>query len=558
MFSINQCENIYNIYKNITKTDVEHLLDTNNLQKYCYTLLESNKTKLLDSSNDNMTIARLFETYLYSVPNVFLVKRNNELLDKIKKYVKESIQSEIGLTPIQATVLMYNLLPPKYTQWNQDVPTQIIFPDDHHMHKEQYGWYFIVGNINTNTHKKYAVVLILWYFPIFPKKFLQDQNYSVNDFTCQFITYTLTDIHNQNFYKNNSGIVMYNTGLLHHSMPQYSTTNPIIYSSGKNIMKSQSENLNKLYIHFEDISTNNELLTFDCTLDAIKPYFLQGKDGCLPCIDRVGSLYYSYPRYQIEYINIKSNNVQMVQTSDIDPSSSLFWLDHQWTYQLFSESFVNNIFLRAYLNIKKTPSFNGWFWFLGHLQDGRDFTAVVMSKRLSKLPTHHETYENMGYTIINKDGSTEPFKMGTMVAKHWKSIHWNDDLELWVPTEWDLHFDDERFTLKSLYDSPIFENRTGDFVREGPVSIYKHKKIVGEGFSEMAGVFTNIRSYYYNKLKILGGSILEDKESIINILIEKPNDQIVISYSFFILFFLFIIFIILFIWISIKYTIKDS
>ena len=551
-----KCSKLSEIYDTISRTDIENILDNNNLDSYCNNMLNTHKTQLLDDSNDPVVLAKLFEKYIESTPNLFLVKRNESLLTKIKQYVQESITSERGITPFQALILSQSFLPPKFTQGFDDIPNNIHFPQDHHIHKNtNIGWYFLVSNINTLEGLKYGVVLIFWYLPIFPEPFLVSNNIDPKSFFCHFITFTITDIMNQTFYKNNSGLVNNNTGLLNSSTLQ---DGHIHYTSGKNLLYSKEDNLSHLFINVEDTSVNQDSMSIQMEIKASKPLFLQGDGGCAPCFDRTGSLYYSYPRYSIENIILSVNSKILVSNTTIDKLNSFVWLDHQWTYQMMRETYFKNTFVQALSNITPKPSFNGWFWFCGHLMDGRDMTAVVASKYIDSLPIHHKTYENLAYKMINKNGSTSELKVdGSMVAKHWKSMKWNS-ITLFVPTEWDLYMGNERFTFKSLYDFPIFPNRMGDFVREGPVSIYKENELIGEGFAEVAGFLSSKEDYFNYKLELLGSNLKQDSDFITQNKISNPNDQVVNSYLYFLLIGLILILFILLFVMGIRYLLKKS
>lgn len=550
-------DSVYHDNTNVYQTDLLNAIGAPDLSTYCNSFgLYADKYKFIKNHNDPMDLAHLYRKYLMETPGVFLVDNKMDLVEKIIHYVDNLIVTKEGLTP-QRALILNSLLPAQFSQGFDRIHSkEIKFPRDHHVQTNvSSGWYFIVGNVVSKSgHKKYAVEIIFFYQPIFPRDFLLMHGYSDCDFMVQSLFLSIfeeTSPTNKVYTNNFTGLVMTNSGAAKHSRPN---DKKVFFSVGSSYLESNSDNLEDLHLLVSDIDTNGNPIVVELYLTAEKPLFFQGTGrGCTPCVDGLGSLYYSYPRYKINSLKMQFNKGDPI--IDDFNAKSLFWLDHQWTYGMMSAAFLSNPFMRAISNFYSSK-FEGWLWFLGHLDDGRDFTfAVSCDKTMAAIPTGAAA--DAGAT---KDSSTEAkiidslgktsvlYTNNKIVQKNWMTATIKNtssptpakpSVNVVVPTECILTINGEDFVMKADYDFPISYNRLGGAVREGSVVIHKNDATnapIGVGYMEMTSWFVSKDQQIDVIYGILGGALYDNRVDISNRVADTPKISLKIMSGIFIMF----------------------
>ena len=506
------------------------------ISKYCDSMQSvGGQFMLLNANNDPLHLAHLYRDFLVETPTVFLVDNKPELVQAILDYVENLILTGEGLTPQRASILN-GILPAQYSQGYDRINHKLEFPRDHHIKTNvSAGWYFLVGNVlSVKDKQKMGLELIFWYYPIFPRDFLKSRSLPDDAFLLQSVTVALTVIQgsSKSFFSNATGLVMTNSGAAKHSLPE---GKKVFFSVGNSSLLSDSNDLSNLTVVARDVDTQTGApLLMYLKLKAVKPLFYQGNGkGCTPCTAGLGTLYYSYPRYKIEDIQLQYGTLSAPMTAkDFDLPNSSFWLDHQWVYGFFAAAFPENVMVRALSNFYNS-SFSGWYWFMGHLYDGRDFTfSRYCDSHMDSLPAGDVVMtDKTEAKVISPVGvASKIFTDNKIVAKSWISVQLgsvggsNVIVTAFVPTECVLTIDGEEFSMKADYPAPITKNRQGAYVREGSVTIHNSAgTVIGHGFMEMTGWFISQKDEDSSIYTLLGGALLDNRRHIADLSRRNPN-----------------------------------
>lgn len=185
--------------------------------------------------------------------------------------------------------------------------------------------------------------------------------------------------------------------------------------------------------------THPTLGPINCHLDiyskAEPSYFLQGQQGCAPCLDGVGYRYYSWPALEVQ-------GVITVGTTSLQAQfcSGQAWLDHQWGSRMQPLGYVDNLYLRALSilgNSYPKELAPQWDWFFMHLDNGMHITTAVLPSQGFFNPSGPVPLTNT--TFINVDGenklTSQTFSGGTVTYGNWVQVNCNLYASAWV-LEW--------------------------------------------------------------------------------------------------------------------------
>lgn len=539
-------------------------LSAGSISKYCDSMQTvGGQFVLLNANNDPLRLAHLYRDFLIETPDVFLVDNKPELVQAILDYVENLILTGEGLTPKRASILN-GILPAQYSQGYDRIHHKIEFPRDHHIKTNvSTGWYFLVGNVfSVNQRTKYGFEIIFWYYPIFPKDFLRSRSLPDDAFLVQSVTVALTvtaSPTNNSYYCNATGLVMTNSGAAKHSLPE---DKRVFFSVGNSSLLSDADDLSKLTVVARDVDIQTGApIVMSLKLTATKPLFYEGNGkGCTPCIAGLGTLYYSYPRYSVEDVQLQYGTAAAMIAKDFDLKDSMFWLDHQWAYGFFAAAYPENLMVRSLSNFY-TSNFSGWYWFMGHLNDGRDFTfSVSCDNHLDSLPSGDvlKTDKTEGKVISAVGTPSQLYTNGKLLAKNWISVKIGSigssvTVTAFVPTECIITIAGEDFVMKADYPTPISRNRQGAYVREGSVTIHSADTasggsgpVIGHGFMEMTGWFVSQDDLDRSIYSELGGALQDNRPHIASLSRRNPYWSLKLQ-SFLFLAFLTVIIILLFV-----------
>jgi predicted secreted hydrolase len=579
------CETVDKLYSDtVTKTDLINSLTVpghpaQTIDAYCQQGLATAGSKFMftNSSNDPLHCAHLYKAYIRETPELFLVDGKPDLVQKITDYIDYLVVTGEGLTAQKARTLQ-GMLPANFTQGYDRIDEQrgVRFPRDHHVHTNTAGggWYFIVGNmINEAQNKKVGIQIIFYYAPLFPREFLRSRGLADDAYMLQSMAFSITveSGATKAYYHNNTGLVSVNTGLAQHSVE---SDKKVFFSVGNSFLLSKDNDLAMLDVIATDVDAQGKVMVCSLQLAATKPLFLQGNHrGCTPCVSGAGSLYYSYPRYSVQAVSVAYDGASIMEYAQGTPCTdknlcpkldrSFFWLDHQWVYAL-SGAYLDNLSLRALENLSSASPMAGWFWFMAHLNDGRDWTfAASQDKTLDKLPVGEmKVTSNVEGKIVEANGLVSKlFDQGSLVARKWVAVTINTGLAkkktvtAYLATEFVVRLTTGQEFLV-MVDSgtadaaaPVQMSRNGGFVREGTSRIYENvanpQTVLGFGYVEMAFFFVSQQDQDDVTYEILGGALQANQGKISDRVRAKPDWFLKLQSVIFLIFLAALVFLIL-------------
>jgi hypothetical protein len=158
-------------------------------------------------------------------------------------------------------------------------------------------------------------------------------------------------------------------------------------------------------------------------------FFLQGQQGCAPCIDGLGYRYYSWPALTV------SGTVQVGAVKYACKGQG--WLDHQWGSRMQPLGYVDNLYLRALSILSgsypKTLA-PQWDWFFVHLSNGWHITTAVLPSQGFHNGTGPVPLTNTTVIVVGSDGTLtyQTFSKGTVTYSDWVTVNCNLYASKWV------------------------------------------------------------------------------------------------------------------------------
>lgn len=430
---------------------------------------------------------------------------------------------------------MSNLLGPDNARNFPELPSNkdFVFPERHAVDLDrQVGWYFVVGSCTGTNGKEYGVELMFFRNVILPPDIAEQ-------FGIDPVENQITELH---FAVTEAGgehhraipiVIAGTTGLLEF-LPD-----GLGWSMGNNTIASLEPASGALPLHFRGRGVNRggaSPVTF--SIDAVatesSPLSLQGVEGCDPCCDGVGTLYYSMTNLTID----PERSSLTINDEVIPLESGRFWFDHQWGTSLVSSP--RSEVTRAAKNLDDSPNIGGWDWFMAQFDDGRQISGSSL-----------HTPENLGFffqsgeempgvmeapvngRLMTGDGSVQLFT-GTVVIDDWVRSTGTPDPEIfepsntWHPNRWTYAFgDDIPEELRSFSMAPIVDGgQSGFFAHgvqysEGASFVYDEDgNEIGRGFSESV----NYADTVDQRLRLSG--LPQDEASVSLLQAPVPSNQL--------------------------------
>ncbi len=368
----------------------------------------------------------------------------------------------------------------------------IKFPRDHSPQlRSKVGWHFFVGSAWGSDGNEYGVELMFFRVAILPPNMAAELGLS--DIENQIVEMQLGiskvgDIHHQA----DPVIVAGTSGLIDFEI------DPFMYRLGKNEMKSLKKGkLFPMNLKAKGIDRNSGEMEIgvDLEFSSGKEYLMQGDNGCMPCVDGLGTLYYSIPN-----IELKAGSSLIYNGKKVTLKNGLFWFDHQWG---FLSANPHSAVLRAANNMAK-PAPAGWDWYMAQFNGNRQLTMFAAhSSKYEKyyFQTGPESPGVMTIDVAGKymDKDSKLYNTsGTLIIDDWvkSEISPNPSLypvtHTWHPNAWHFSFDQtmpediRQFSMHQIVNggqTNFFAN--GSQYGEGAVYLKdKNGKDIGRGFAE--------------------------------------------------------------------------
>jgi len=399
------------------------------------------------------------------------------------------------LTPHQAYVIVNKFLGLNASQGFDRLPEKadLQFPRDHLPQlKTQVGWHFFVGSCWDTDGREFGVEYMLFRAPLINPVLAAQLN--------------LTDVENQvielqlgiseagdRHYQADPVVIAGTTGLIMCGLA------PFHYVVGRNrIESSNSSSFFPLHLAawgIEKSGPEAKELEIDLTFTSGKEYLLQGANGCMPCVDGMGTLYYSIPN-----MVVAPKSSLKIGDETITLARGTFWYDHQWGY--LSGNPQSSV-LRAANNTKQ-PEPPGWDWFMTQFNGDRQLTMFAPHTNAYMgyyYQTGPQSPKSLQVNVVGKymdEQKNLANTVGTLTVSQWVKSEYSPnpmrypETNTWHPNRWHFTFNEivpgdiRSFTLVPIVESGqmnYFAN--GSQYAEGAVYVRAaNGDDIGRGFAE--------------------------------------------------------------------------
>lgn len=227
-------------------------------------------------------------------------------------------------------------------------------------------------------------------------------------------------------------------------------------------------------------------------------YFVQGQNGCAPCLDGLGYRYYSWPALTV------SGTVTVGSTAYVCTGQG--WLDHQWGSRMQPLGYIDNLYLRAVGILAGTypkqlaPQ---WDWFFMHLDNGMHITTSVLPSQGYSTPGSQAELTNTTIVTVNSDNimSFETFQgNGNVRYSNWVEINCS-----WYASYWTIQIGSDIVLNISPAQAPpagFSKGVDGQTFMEKAVTVsgtINGSPVKGVGFAEAIG-YDSLDKQLYNML----------------------------------------------------------
>ncbi|MGI8482914.1 MAG: lipocalin-like domain-containing protein [Thermomicrobiales bacterium] len=317
------------------------------------------------------------------------------------------------------------------------------------------------------------------------------------------------------------------------------------WSMGKNTIESLDPDVaTPLHFRARGINRGGETpiaFSVDITCASSDAPTPQGVEGCDPCCDGAGTLYYSLPNLKLDpaksTLTIRDEEVQLV--------SGKFWFDHQWGNSLVASP--RSEVTRAAKNVAPA-TIVGWDWFMAEFDEGHQISGGSL-----------HTEDNLAFYF--QSGDTPPGEMeapvkgrlmsgdgrvllinGTVQVDEWIQSTGSQDpaqywpTNTWYPNHWTFQFgEDAPAELRTFSMEPIVAGGQSGFFAsgaqysEGAVILRDTQgKDIGRGFSESVNYADTLQN-------IVALSGLDDTEEMLSLLgPQRPSKELVAESTMFV------------------------
>ena len=382
------------------------------------------------------------------------------------------------MTPDQISASMQMAGPLSCIGYGTVCPTTFVFPKDYGPHYDlRTEWYYLACTFKVDGAPDISFVTSVVRKAVVPECFQDPSNALTKDYDIVDVVAAFT-IPSENFHSNYTSTVFGTDASVSFQASPFVWNGDIIQLEST----SSTADVFPLSCRVDD-KENDIQLNITMQVSQNPGFFLEGDQGCAPCLSSVGTLYYSWPLITCEGTLTKEG-----ETFAILPTST-GWLDHQYLSRFQPLGFPSSTFLRLASNLSSTPQRirPRWVWFFGQLTDGTAFTT-------SRIPAPEaevgEVVELTNTTYVEFDLSTETDRgsgkagtvtfTGTFASPTTGTIYphgWTMSLPRW----------NMQITLTPTLANQII-GTSGDELWEGGVMITGTKDgapISGSGFAEM-------------------------------------------------------------------------
>lgn len=444
---------------------------------------------IIDPKNSNAAFGERFRTYVSS-----LLAEPDSFTRSYERGYSTYLDYAESLSPHQAYA-MRNLLGADASRGYAPTPAAagLQFPRDNAIAlQSQVGWYFFVGSAMGENGKEYGIEMMFFRNALLPPPLAAELGLSNTENQIIELQLSVTEAGGRH-YQAKPIVVAGTTGLLSFEAEGFGM------AMGKNVARSlEAGSLYPLQVQgwgIDDVPDAVEL-SIDLVFASGRDYLLQGVDGCMPCCDGVGTLYYSIPNLQLD----PARSSLTLMGESVALSSGAFWFDHQWG--MLGGNPQSDV-LRAAGNLSPARPY-GWDWFMTHFDGNRQITLAA-GHTADNLEFYFQTGSASPGTmtapvkgkLMDADGEVRDI-LGSMAVTEWIKSTDSPDPDMywptntWYPNRWEFTFGDDVpedirvFSMEPIVDS----GQSGYFALGGQYSegaVYLRDgngDLVGRGFAE--------------------------------------------------------------------------
>ena len=275
------------------------------------------------------------------------------------------------------------------------------------------------------------------------------------------------------------------------------------------VFESLNELNFNLIIKWKD---NNKLYGFNTVIKSIQQPYFNAKNGCAPCTEGLGTLYWSYTHLKFTDTTFIFNNNTDGTSREVIPVSEegIGWMDVQWGRGGGGSGGLQTRFMQSLINISLFSKSNGglgrYIWINIHIENGDDYMVYSFLDENIKIEKNN-IINNTNYNTYSSSLKNPIYnKKTTMTILDTVIIIDNNGINIVFPIKYSIEIKDKDDNSHLyLLDSTSFGNTvTIDNISNlhwsGSTLLYENNNIVGTGFLE-ANQFQNKEDYFKNIFK---------------------------------------------------------
>lgn len=485
--------------------------------------------KILDPKNSNKAFGARTGAHLLG-----LIAEPTSFVQSYSSRYETMLPFCTSLSAHQAYV-MSHLIGPEATKGYRQLPAaaDFTFPERNAMDLQSIlGWYFFVGSATGSDGEEYGIEIMFFRDALLPPALAASLGLTDTENQVVELHFAIAKAGGRH-YQAKPIVIAGTTGLLHFE------TDGLGAAMGKNVIRSTDPgNLFPLQIQAwgqDDGEVEPVQFEINLTFSSGKDYLLQGVDGCSPCCDGVGTLYYSIPDMVID----PSASSLTLNGEQVTLTEGTFWFDHQWGTL---GAVANTEVLRAAGNL--TPKAQtGWDWFMAQFHGNRQITSYSIH-----TVDYLAFYRQMGTTppgimavplyakYMDADAVTHTVA-GTLSVTEWiMSVDTPDPVTYpptytWYPNRWEFQFgNDVPEDIRAYVMVPIVQTGQSGFFAggaqysEGAVYLRDPSGAdLGRGFAESVGYADTTA----NLLRLVGINATDDMLTLFGP--NPPDDGMVLA-----------------------------
>ena len=386
----------------------------------------------------------------------------------------EALLSHCDALSAHQVYCMANLLGPDGASDFPPLPpkAEFDFPHSHAVDLPmQVGWYFVVGSCMGSNGKEYGVEMMFFRNAILPPALMEEFGLSHAENQITELHFAVTEAGGEH-HRAIPTVIAGTTGLLDFA------PDGLGWSMGNNTIASRDPATGAMPLHFRARGVNRGGATpidFSVDITCAEPDMPipQGVDGCDPCCDGAGTLYYSIPGLQVD----PTRSTLTFSGEEIDLVSGQFWFDHQWGTSLIASPRTE--VTRAAKNVGPA-TVAGWDWFMGQFDSGHQIAGGALHT-VENLPFYFQTGDTapgpmeapVKARLMIGDGSVKLVE-GTVLIDDWVKSTGSPDPDLyrptntWYPNHWLYTFgEDVPDEVRTFTMEPIVNGGQSGFFASG-------------------------------------------------------------------------------------------